>query len=320
MTTKTTVILFAIVLGCCHTLRAQDSLATDNLVYAARHMELREFLVIQHDYKILATVQQGAQPLRLFLMSNENLLVDSLNSQYFFHVYPFGNQVLVTGMSYANVYRLHDQGLQLQRHLPFCQPLGFTESLVFYHNIYLVYGLPSARSKLPHVYIIPADTSQISCIDVQARGQLITGSRNLKLRQKLIYSLPTSCGIGRQTLSVFLRDAQELLLFDRHQQLTRYTLPADKEHVWHYLYDWQADKHYLIRAGHDNLELYLLGSEHAFFLQTIEHFPTQIVGGRMIYCAGSLRTNCDFYAADITGKPGRRTIKLSVSQETIAPR
>ncbi len=111
-----------------------------------------------------------------------------------------------------------------------------------------------------------------------------------------------------------------MLIFGQGPHFKRVLLPHEKQIVWYYLYDWQDQEHYLLRLSNsDRKDLYLLdvANQKAWFVQRVEHFPDQIVGDNMIYCAGSVKSNCDFYWQRLAFLPGGDDIDLTVLEETL---
>ncbi len=298
---------------------AQQNMDTTRLVYAQDNTPLRNFIIVQNNDKIVSKVEEGAQSIAVYLMNRENLITDTIGYYWFDDVLPVGeNRVLITTYNKNIVIQHHQGRIQAKQEFVFCES-SHLGPVFFRDKAYLPYGI-SSKKNLPRVDVILTDTSKHHCLNLDGRTYRISATRKVKLTKNLIWSLPVTIGLGTDHLAVFLRDAQELLLFDSSGYVSRLLLPTGKDQVWHYLYDWQEDDHYFIRATPDEqLELFRWQRQKLRNLQPLTDFPTQIIGGRLIFCQGSFKTNCDFYEATIRYRPtGEDIIPEIISRQPVA--
>lgn len=272
-----------------------------NLVYAASNTALRDLYFIQNSRKIITLKQERTQPLKVYLMSDENLVVDTLKNMYLLAIYPLPNeQLLFEGLHSLSVFTLNDNQISEVRSIPFAST-NIMKRTILFHNMVITANHNVTKNKaINSLSVWLTDTSRTTSIDRNNNTISIPFRESMHLNKNLVYTLPITIGIGLQQAGIFLRDTQELCVINKDGQYKIYQLPVSKMQVWSYIYDWSANKHYLVRATDSKLELYMLRNSNLLYIQPIEHYPTQIVSGKMVYCQGSFKSNCDFYAENIT--------------------
>ncbi|GEM_PF-3042645 len=284
-----------------------------DLLYEAVNTPLRDIYLIQNSSKIVTLKQERGMAPEVYLLNKENLFTDTLGQMFLHAVYPLPNgRVLLQALDSITVFELRGNRIRQVRTLPFCRSVVGLRALFFHDMLVTAKTVGMGKKRRPLVEITILDTAGIRCIPGSGNAISLAARSVFPLKDKLVHDLPFIMGLGGQEMGVFIRDTQELYLLSKDSSYALYQLPFTKEQVWSYRFDWQSGKHYLIRTSNNQFALYQLRNNYLSFVQTIHYHPTQIVGDKIIYCDGSIKSNCDFYAETILPAGNKEQIFIKV--------
>ncbi len=279
-----------------------NSFAQDpKLLYAADNTNLRNFYLTDDGFTIVTEAQKGTSPIKVFLMNEENLIIDTLSKPiYFKEIHPLSDgRIVVEGTSFVAVWEIIDDKIIVKRYISKCTAEFGVYNILFHNWVFMVNRNYTKKKSLISVGVLGDEPGSTDCITKDKFKKIIQNQPSVDISDKLVYSLPITFGVGLFTLGVFMRDAQALMIVDKSGAYKLLKLPLGKSFLWSYSFDWVTETHYLIKTYQDHFELFKLINLELIYVQEIYQHPKHIVGHKIIFCTGNFKKNCDYYSLGI---------------------